>query len=277
MTQSSDLSTPMRARDHARAQGGKRVRAMPTVPASDAIDLPEGVASGDVVWDETLDAGGYCARVLSRGTRVRLINLEADACANVLVYNAERPAERLNVADTVKVQWNAYLGRGNLLLSDMGRVLMSIIADTSGRHDALCGASNESGNARKYGRGDNSGPCPNARDRFGLALAKHGLGRKDIAPNVNFFKQVTVGADGSLALGRAVGEPGEFVELRTEMNVLFVVANTPHVLDPRADYAASPLRVLAYRGPVTPADDPIRTATPESTRAFQNTEDYFVA
>jgi uncharacterized protein len=276
VSQVSDLSTPLRARDHARAQGGTRVRAMPTIPASAAIDLPQDVAPGSVVWDETLDAGDYAARVLRRGTRVRLVNQGGDACANTLVYNAERPIERLNVADTIKVQWNAYLGAGKLLLSDMGRVLMSITADTSGRHDTFCGASNENTNARRYGRGENYSPHPNARDRFALALAKYGLGRKDIPPNVNFFKHVTVEEDGSLVFDRNPGAAGEFVELRAEMNVLLVVSNTPHVLDPRPAYTASPLRVLAYRGPITPADDPIRTATPEATRAFENTEDYFL-
>ena len=272
----TDLSTPLRARDHARAQGNTRVRAMPTIPASSATDLPPGVAPADVVWDETLDAGEYCARILKRGTRARLVNVEGDACANVLVYNADRPIERLNVADTVKVQWNAYLGAGKLLLSDMGRVLMSLTADTFGRHDTFCGASNEKSNARKYGRGENYSPFPNARDRFALALAKYGLGRKDIPANVNFFKHVKVEADGALTFDRRPGTPGEYVELRAEMNVLLVVANTPHVLDPRPTYAASPLRVLAWRGPVTPPEDPIRTSTPEAIRAFENTEDYYL-
>jgi urea carboxylase-associated protein 2 len=276
VTQTSDLSTPLRARDHARAQGNTRVRAMPTIPASGAADLPPGVAPADVVWDETLDPGEYCARILKRGTRARLVNLQGDACANVLLYNADRPIERLNVADTVKVQWNAYLGAGKLLLSDMGRVLASITADTSGRHDTFCGASNEKSNARKYGRGENYGPFPNARDRFALALSKYGLGRKDIPANVNFFKHVKVEEDGSLTFDRRPGTPGEYVELRAEMNVLLVVANTPHVLDPRPTYTASPLRVLAWRGPVTPADDPIRTGSPESIRAFENTEDYYL-
>jgi uncharacterized protein YcgI (DUF1989 family) len=93
---------------------------------------------------------------------------------------------------------------------------------------------------------------------------------------VNFFKHVKVEADGALTFDRRPGTPGEYVELRAEMNVLLVVANTPHVLDPRPTYAASPLRVLAWRGPVTPPEDPIRTSTPEAIRAFENTEDYYL-
>jgi hypothetical protein len=250
---------------------------MPTIPASAAKNLPPGVDAADVLWDETIDAGEYCARVLKRGSRLRLTNLDGDGCANVLLYNADRPIERFNVADTVKVQWNGYLGEGRLLLSDMGRVLMSITTDTAGgRHDTFCGASNERSNAKKYGQGANYTACPNARDRFMLALLKYGLGRKDIPPNVNLFKTVRAADDGSLKFVEASGKPGEYVELRAEMNVLVVIANTPHVLDPRKTYTATPIRVLGYRGAVTPADDPIRNSTPEALRAFENVEDYFL-
>jgi len=266
------------ARDHARAQAesaAARTRAKPTIPARDATDLPTHVAAADVVWSETIEGGGYASRILARGTRVRLDNVEGDACVNLLVYNAEHPAERLNVADTVKVQWQAYLGEGAILLSDMGRVLMSFIRDTCGNHDTFCGASTLRSNAAKYGDGANFGPHPNARDRFSLALSKHGLGKRDICANVNLFKGIRVEKDGSLSWIEESSTAGDFVELRAEMRILFVIANTPHVLDPRPTYTATPVRVLAYRGPLTAEDDPIRNSTPERLRAFQNVEDYY--
>jgi urea carboxylase-associated protein 2 len=275
MSVESGTATTYAARAHARAQDGTRVETMPTVPARAARDLPAGVEADDVVWDETLGAGGYASRVLQRGARLRLTDLEGDACVGLLVYNADSPIERLNVADTVKVQWNAYLGRGGLLLSDMGRVLMSIVEDTCGNHDALCGCSNERVNARRYGTGANHGPCPNARDRFLIALAKHGLGRKDVTTNVNLFKGVRVDADGGTALVQSSSRPGAHVELRAEMNVLVVIANTPHVLDDRSAYTATPVRATAWRGPLTAEDDWVRTATPEGLRAFQNVEEWF--
>lgn len=271
----ADTSTPLKAREHARAMAGTVVESMPTIPASSAKDLPRGVGPGDVIWDEMIGAGGYASRVLPHGSRLRLLNVGGDACANVLLYNANKPIERLNVPDTVKVQWNAYLGPGKLLLSDMGRVLMSIVEDTCGHHDTFCGASNQKTNAAKYGSGDNYGPQPNARDRFLLALAKHGLGRKDVMPNVNFFKEVRIGPDGSTAFIEKSSKPGDSMILRAEMNVLVVIANTPHVLDPRPKYTATPLRLTAWRGPITPENDPVRNATPENLRAFQNVEDYF--
>lgn len=274
----SDTSTTLGARAHARAQeqsAAAQVAAKPTIPVRLATDLPHGVALDDLLWDETLAAGDYAARVLPRGARLRILNLHGDGCVNLLVYNADCPTERLNVADTVKVQWQAYLGQGSLLLSDMGRVLMSFVSDTCGNHDTLCGVSSAPRNAAKYGDGSNSGPHPAGRDRFALALAKFGLTKRDIAPSINLFKRVTVEKDGALTFVTDSSAPGQFVELRAEMRVLVVLANTPHVLDPRPRYSASNVRLLAYAGALTPEDDPIRQSTPERRRAFENTEDYY--
>jgi urea carboxylase-associated protein 2 len=253
---------------------GKRVEAMPVLPPV-AEDLPTEVPADDLLWEETIAAGGYATRRLARGARLRLIDLRGDACASLLLFNAEMPTERLNVADTVKVQWNAYLGRGKLLLSDMGRVLMSMLHDDAGTHDGFCGTSNAATNAAKYGNGSNSGPFPSGRDRFLLGVAKHGLQRRDVPPCVTLFKGARIEADGAIMPQIGPFPPGRTVILRAEMDVIVVIANCAHVLDPREDWTVTPLRATAWRGPVTPADDPIRNATPEGLRAFENVEDYF--
>jgi urea carboxylase-associated protein 2 len=271
---SAVLADPNAAREHARSMAGTRVEAMPLLPPV-AADLPEGVSPDDLVWEETIAAGGYATRRLARGTRLRLIDTGGDACAALQLFNAEMPTERLNVADTVKVQWNAYLGAGKLLLSDMGRVLMSILEDDAGTHDAFCGTSNAATNAAKYGDGSNSGPHPNGRDRFLLGAAKHGLQRRDVHPCVTLFKGAKIAADGAIVPEIGPFAAGRSVILRAEMDVIVVIANVPHVLDPRADYTVTPLRATAWRGPVTSEDDAIRNATPEGQRAFLNVEDYF--
>jgi urea carboxylase-associated protein 2 len=271
-----DLSTPGKSREHARAMAGTIIPNMPTIPATAAKHLPAGVTADQVVWEETLGPGEYAARKLARGTRVRLMNLEGDGCVQLLLLNADMPTERLNIADTVKVQWNAYLGKGKLLLSDMGRVLMSIVDDTCGKHDTFCGASNEKTNAKMYGQGGNYSPFPNARDRFLIALQKFGLSKKDIPPTISLFKTVRIEEDGTTTFIDKSSKAGDYVELRAEMNVILVLVNSPHVLDERKAYTATPVRITAWRGPVTPADDAVRNSTPEALRAFLNTEDFFV-
>ena len=267
----SRTADPAGARAHARAMAGTRTEAMPTVPATKAEDLPQGVDPEAMLWEETIGTGGHAAKELTRGARMRLIDLRGDACVSMLVFNAERPAERLNVADTVKVQWNAYLKAGRLLLSDMGRVLMSLLHDDAASHDPFCGPSNR----RTPGAGPNWSARPNARERLLLGAAKFGLGRKDVHPCINWFKGVRVAEDGTISVQTGPSGPGRELVLRAEMNILVVLANCPHVLDRREDYVATPVRISAWRGPVTTLDDPIRNATPESVRAFLNVEEYF--
>ncbi len=250
---------------------GTIVGAMPTLPASSATDLPAGVEPGDVLWDEVIAGGGYTAADLPRGARLRLTDLDGDACAGLLLHRADRPSERLNVADTVKVQWQAYLHEGQLVLSDMGRVLAAIVTDTCGHHDTLCGTSNRRSNEARYGDGAPDGPAPNGRDHFGVALAKLGLARRDIAPNINLFVGTRVEADGTLRIDGAPC-PGAVVELRMELPVLVSIVNVPHPLDERAEYTVTPLRVTAWRGPPAAADDLLRNASPEAERAYLNTE-----
>lgn len=275
-----DTSTTLAARDHARAQGERRVAYQPTVPAAAATGVLDAsgtpVAQERLLWDDVIGPGGDSSRVLPRGATLRLTDLEGDACANLLAYNAAQPLERLNVADTVKVQWQAYLGTGSLLLSDMGRVLMAITTDTCGTHDALCGASSRARNEAKYGSGGVHGEHPNARDRFAVSLAKHGLARRDIVPNVNLFKGVRVEADGALTFVGDASHAGAIVELRAELPVIVAVANTPHVLDPRPAYTVTPLRVTAWSDRPTTRDDARWGATPEGERAYLQTEEFLL-
>ncbi|WP_101524634.1 urea amidolyase associated protein UAAP1 [Nocardioides houyundeii] len=269
---SSTTSTTAGARDHARAQEGTVVDAMPTVPAAGAGALPEGVVADQVVWAETIAGGGYGHRVLAAGTTVRLTDPTGDACAGTLLHHAGMPWERLNVADTVKVQWQVYTAAGQLLLSDQGRVLATVLTDTSGHHDAVYGASTRSRNQERYGDGSPQGRSPAGRELFLLGAGKHGLGRRDLPPSVSFFQGVRIDEAGH-PVWRGSAGPGASLTLRTELPVVLLLANAAHPLDPRPEYTVGPLEVLAWRGRPTTPDDPLWCATPERRRAFENTAD----
>ena len=191
----------------------------------------------------------------------------------MIVHNARQTAERLNLADTVKVQWQAYPTTGSRLLSDMGRALLTITADSSGRHDALCGAPNRAAHDAKYGDGAVPGPTPNARDRLIVAALKAGLERRDVGPSIAFFKGARVGPDGALHLVPEPGDPGAHVVLRCELDVHVAIANVPHVLDLRPGFPCTPLRIVAWRpdGADASTDD---APTPETERAASNNADW---
>ena len=269
-------ATVLGARDHARAQvvsdAATAAATQPTIPATSATDLPPGVDAATVVWDETLPLGGYASRVLRRGVHLRIADLTGDTNVNLVLHHAARPLERLNVADTVKLQWNAYPGGGSLLLSDMGRVLATILDGSDGAVDLFCGASNAAAVAALHGTSGNHSPTPAGRDRLLVGLAKHGLTRRDLPPAANLFTTVRVAPDGALVRSAPTGTPAA-VTLRAELDVLVTVAVTPHPLDDRAAYSGGSVRLTAWQGAPAGPDDPARTASPEAQRAFENTDD----
>lgn len=236
----TSTSSTTGARAHARSQAATATVAEP--------DLPDGVESTRITFTQRVPGGGYANVVLGRGTRVRLADPTGAACAHLLLVRAEAPWERLNVADTVKVPWQAYLGDGHPLLSDQGRVLATVLGDTSGRHDALCG------------------PTAEARQLLCLAAAKHGLQPRDIGPTVSFFRGVRVESDGALtATGSAAA--GASVDLLVHLPVILLVANAAHPLD---DRAATDLDVVAWAAPEDLAV--AHNTDPEYQRAVVNTE-----
>jgi urea carboxylase-associated protein 2 len=271
-----ETDTVALARADARAQGGKVADAMPYLPAASTPYPPPGVGPESLTWAETVAGGNYTHKVVARGTHIRLEDVAGEACAHVLLYNALEPWERLNVADTVKIGWQAYLTAGHPLLSGDGRVLASITGDDSGQHDALCGTSTAAANRARYGDSAPQGPSPSGRELLVLAAAKHGLAPRDLPPSVSFFKGVRVAPDGGLAFSGGAGR-GKAVELLAELPLIVLLANVPHPVDPRPAYTCGPLRVHAWRSAPTSPRDPRWDATPEARRAYLNTADYLAA
>jgi len=271
-----ETDTVRAARADARAQGSRVADAMPYLPASSTPYPPPGVNKATLTWAETVAGGNYTHKEVARGTRVRLEDVTGEACAHVVLYNALAPWERLNVADTVKIGWQAYLTTGHPLLSGDGRVLATIVSDDSGRHDALCGTSTAAANQAKYGDSAPQGPSPSGRELFTLAAAKHGLTKRDLPPSVSFFKGVTVNADGSLIFTGSAG-PGKAVDLLAELPLIVLIANAPHPVDPRPAYTCGPLRVHAWRSAPTRPGDSRWDASPEARRAYLNTAGYLAA
>lgn len=224
-----------------------------------------------VLHSETIPGGWYWPTRLARGQAMRLLNASGTHGVSVFVWNADDPSERYNAGDTVKVQWTAELRKGRLLLSDMGRVLCSLIEDTCGAHDSLSGGSTAKSNTEKYGKAG----LRNTRDNLVLAAGKFGLGRRDVGPCVTFFAPVVTDAQGRFVWRDAAVQPGDFVDLRAEMNLLVAVSNCPHPLSPKADYAPGEIQAVVWSAPAPGPDDLCHTATVEARRAFENTNSLF--
>lgn len=229
--------------------------------------------------EEPLRGGQMWSRVLKRGQRLRLTDIEGGASIAALLFNADDPSERYNMPDTLKAQHIARITKDCVLYSDMGRVLCSVTADSVGWHDTVTGHATAAHNARRYGSGSyqklRNDFHRNTRDNFLIELGKHGLGKRDIVPNLNFFVKVQVDEQGQLNW-QANSKAGDFVELRAELNTLVVLSNTPHPLDPSARYAPKPAALAVFSGEPAGVDDPCRLSRPENARGFTLTEAYFV-
>jgi urea carboxylase-associated protein 2 len=234
---------------------------------------------GRALVEESLRGGQMWSRVLRRGQRLRLVDLEGGAAVAALFLNADDFSERYNMPDTLKAQHIARLTAGSVLYSDMGRILCSIVADSCGWHDTITGHATHKHSLAKYGAGSyqrlRNDFHRNTRDNFLIELGKYGLGKRELVANVNFFVKVAVGDDGALSYVAGHSRANAFVELRAELNTLVVLSNTPHPLDPAPAYAPRPVALSIRAGEPAPADDPCRLSRPENQRGFSLTERYF--
>jgi uncharacterized protein len=275
-------ATTAGARAHAREQHGRTADTMRFVPAASApARLLQGLPDGaHPAWAESMAFGRYTTMHVARGTRIRLTDTSGDACVHTLLYRAGALHERLNIADTVKVPWQAYPAAGHPLVSDAGRLMATIVADSSSRHDALTGATTLEGNSARYGAGTAHSASPAARELLTLGALKSGLAPRDVAPSLSFFKGINVDPAGSITFTGSAG-PGAAVELLLQMDVVLVLANTAHPLDPRPDFTGTAVDVVAWHAPedLGLLADGLLTGplTPEHRQALNNTEHDFTA
>jgi len=224
------------------------------------------IDAGSIIRQEIIPGGWYWSTRLMRGETIRIDQAEGASTVALIAWNSADTSERLNLVDTVKVQWTAALGKGRVIFSDMGRVMFSLVEDSSGAHDCLMGGSTAISNAAKYP----DVKTRNTRDNFVLVAGKLGLDRRDIPGVLNLFAPVSVDDAGGFKWRGKRSNSGDYAELRAEMDMLVGFSNCPHPLDPDPVYAPKPVIVTRFRAAQPAADDLCRTATAEAVRGFEN-------
>ncbi len=248
-----------------KAVGQKPAKPLPPASARNlALD------AGRIVQREIIPGGWYASFALRRGQALRLLNPQATPGVSLFAWNADDTSERYNAGDTVKIQWSAELRKGRLLFSDMGRVMLALIEDSCGAHDALVGGSTATSNTERHG----DAVLRNTRDNLVLAAGKLGLGRRDVGPCVTFFAPVVTDAEGRFHWQDGRVQAGDFVDLRAEMNLQVAISNCPHPLAPGA-YAPQAIEAMVWNTPAPAADDLCRTLSAEAQRGYENTDAVF--
>ena len=195
------------------------------------------------IVEEVVAAGGRWSAQLEPGDTLRITDLCGKQAVDFLCYAAGLPLDRYNAANTTKVQGSIFIGEGTRLLSDQARTLMRVTADTCGRHDTLAGCCSAASNLLRYGVED----TPSCHANFTAELERWGLGPSAIVSNVNFFMNVPIELDGSMAIAPGLSKPGDYVELVAEMPVIAVLSNCPQRHNPASGFEPTPVAVGVRR------------------------------
>ncbi len=241
-------------------------------------DTPDPIAAID--YTTTLPGGAHWSLTMRRGTILRLRDLEGGANVGMLLHNPECLLERYNAPDTLKAQHTFRITRGHCLYSDMGRIFASVVGDTAGWHDTVCGNARSAETNAAFGprdyQTDRNAWRQNGHDAFLVELAKYGLGVADLAANLNWFSRVTSGADGALSLAAPAPGGGAEVVLRFEMDTLVTLHTCPHPLHPPGDYPDGSVEVAIGRAVPVASDDACLNLCDENRRGFANNALYLL-
>ena len=230
--------------------------------------------SDNLLYEDELNGACHWSLQMRRGTSLRLIDMEGEANVGMLFYNPVNLLERYNAPDTLKCQHTFKLHKGHCLYSDMGRIFCSIIDDSVGWHETVCGNTTAEMVKQKWGEHRyqeyRNEWYQNGYNSFLVELAKYGLGKKDMAANVNFFSAVGVDDDGKLQFLENNSQAGDSIELRFEMDTLVLLHTCPHPLNPAQDYPRKPITYQIIQGAPVSDDDYCMNFRPENQRGFQN-------
>ena len=200
----------------------------------------------EAMYSQVIPAGDGWMHRVKAGETLRITDLEGNQAADTFFFAAEDLSERYSAQATIRAQSGIYLTTGTKLLSNLDRTLLTITADTCGRHDTLGGACAAESNMVRYAISKRF--MHNCRDTFLLQMAKSGLPltKRDLAHNINFFMNVPVTAEGGLKFDDGVSEPGKYVEMAAERDVHCLISNCPQLNNPCNAYNPTPIRVSIW-------------------------------
>jgi len=231
-----------------------------------------------VLYQDTLPGGRHWSFMMRKGHQLRLTDVNGGANAGMLLYNPLMPLERINLPDTLKCQHTFKLTAGHCLYSDMGRIFCAITEDSVGWHDPVGGTCNRALVERKWGKKTfqeaRNDYYRNGVDSFLINLAKVGLGKKDLAANINWFSKVAPDAAGNLSFVPSHSKAGDSVCLRFEMDTLVILHTCPHPMNPAKEYPQAPIHYQIEEAAQMSANDLCLNSRPENGRGYQNNDLY---
>ena len=200
----------------------------------------------NAVQDHFIPAEAPWSGIIRKGQTIRIEDSYGQQAIDTLFYRADDFAERYSNQDTMRAQGGAYIGTGTKIISNEGNVMLVMTADSCGRHDTSAGACSCESNTVRFGHGTKY--LHACRDNFVIEVTKHGMSKRDIVPNINFFMNVPIKPNGEMTIVDGISAPGDYVELVAEIDVLCVISNCPQINNPCNGFDPTPIRVLIWDG-----------------------------
>lgn len=213
---------------------------------SDFIQTSAARSPQNAAQDHFIAAEAPWSGIVRKGQTIRIEDSFGQQAIDTLFYRADDFSERYSNQDTMRMQGAAYIGIGTKIMSNEGNVMLTMTADSCGRHDTSAGACSCESNTVRFGHGTKY--LHACRDNFILEVSKHGMGKRDIVPNINFFMNVPIKPNGEMTIVDGISAPGDYVELVAEMDVLCVISNCPQINNPCNGFDPTPIRVLIWDG-----------------------------
>jgi urea carboxylase-associated protein 1 len=196
------------------------------------------------VQDHSVPAESPWSGVVRKGQTIRIVDNEGQQAVDTIFYRADQFVERYSAQDTLRMQGAAYISVGTKIVSNEGNVMLTVVADTCGRHDTSAGACSCESNTVRFGH--ETRYLRACRDNFVLEVSKHGMAKRDIVPNINFFMNVPIEPTGEMTIVDGLSKPGDYVELTAEMDVLCVISNCPQINNPCNGFNPTPIQILIW-------------------------------
>jgi uncharacterized protein len=184
--------------------------------------------------------------IVRKGQTLRIEDSYGQQAIDTLFYCLDNHNERYSNQDTMREQGAAYISVGTKIMSNEGRVMLTVTADSCGRHDTAAGACSCESNTVRFGH--ETKYLHACRDNFILEVSKHGMSKRDIVPNINFFMNVPIKPNGEMTIVDGISKPGDYVELVAEMDVLCVISNCPQINNPCNGFDPTPIWVMISDG-----------------------------
>lgn len=200
--------------------------------------------SARVVLDTEIPARAPWSTIIRKGQRLRIVDSHGQQAVDTLFYCASDLQERYSGQDTLRAQGSAYVSTGTRIMSNEGRTMLRVIADSCGLHDTSAGACSCESNTVRFGHGTKY--LHACRENFLIEAAKHGLSKRDIVPNLNFFMNVPIDPTGNFTVVDGVSRPGDYIELVAEMDVLCLISNCPQINNPCNGFFPTPVQVMVF-------------------------------